>query len=58
MTIKKGRVSNTFYARKEINESTMLYFKAIRYSSELLPPQEANKNMPEENKYQYENNKK
>ena len=58
MTIKKGRVSINLYARKVINESTIFYFKANRYSSEVFPPQEANRNMPEGNKYQYGNDKK
>ena len=58
MTINKGRVSITLYARKVINESTIFYLKAKRYSSEVLSPHEANRNMPEEIKYQYGNYKK
>ena len=35
----------------------MFYFKAKIYSSKVLSPQEANKNMPEEKKDQYVNEK-
>ena len=58
MTFKKVSVSINLYANKLINESTIFYFKANRYSSEVFPPQEANRNMPEGNKYQYGNDKK
>ena len=47
-----------FICKKVINESIMFYFKAKIYSSEVLSPQEANRNMPEGNKYQYGNDKK
>ena len=57
-TFKKGSVSITLYEKTLINESTIFYFKEKRYSSEVLSPQEANRNMPEENKYQYGNDKK
>ena len=58
MNIKKGSVSITLYARKGISEITIFYLKAKIYSSEVLSPQEANRNLSEEKKYQYRYDKK
>ena len=58
MNIKKVSVIITLYTRKGINESTMFYLKAKIYSSEVLSPQEANRNLPEGKIYQYQNDRK
>ena len=58
MAINKNGVNIIMYANKGKYESTMLYLKGNIYSPEALSPQEENRNLPEENKVQYGNDKK
>ena len=45
-------------ARKGIYDSTMFYLRVKRYAPEGPKPQESNSNLPEEKKFQDENDKK
>ena len=57
-TIIKNGVIVTMNARKVKNESTMFYLKAKRFPPEGSSPQEANTNLPAEDKIQYDNDER
>ena len=56
-TTKKDSVRITLYTKKLINKIVMFYLKAKIYSSEVLSHQEKNRNMTEEKRDQYGNDK-
>ena len=51
ITLKKNSVNIVLDTRKGENESTIFYLKLKRYAPEGTKPQEANINLPEEEKY-------
>ena len=58
ITINKNSVNMILDTRKGIYDGTMFYLRVKRYAPEGPKPQESNSNLPEEKKFQDENDKK